>query len=146
MKLSTKGKYGIKAMVDLALAYDEDSLVNLGTLADSQGISEAYLERILATLRNAGLVESVRGAFGGYRLLKAPSNITVGEILNTLEGTTSIIGCVDSEKKSKCGNVVFCSARPLWLKLQSRIDEVLNTTTLKDMADDYAAQLKSVKK
>lgn len=146
MKLSTKGKYGIKAMVDLALAYDEDSLVNLGTLADSQGISEAYLERILATLRNAGLVESVRGAFGGYRLLKAPSNITVGEILNTLEGTTSIIGCVDSEKKSKCDNAVFCSARPLWLKLQSRIDEVLNTTTLKDMADDYAAQLKSVKK
>ena len=64
MKLSTKGKYGIKAMVDLALAYDEDSLVNLGTLADSQGISEAYLERILATLRNAGLVESVRGASG----------------------------------------------------------------------------------
>jgi Rrf2 family protein len=146
MKLSTKGRYGIKAMVDLGLEYDEVTVVTLGTLAGLQGISEAYLERIIGSLRSAGLIESVRGAFGGYRLQKAPQNITVGEIIHALEGSTSLLDCVDSGVLRSCGNACSCSARPLWLKLQSRIDEVLNSTTLQDMVDDYMAQIEFLNK
>lgn len=146
MKLSTKGRYGIKAMVDLGKEHDEITVVNLGTLAGLQGISEAYLERILSSLRAAGLVETVRGAFGGYRLLKPPKDITVGEIIHALEGSTSLVDCVDSGVTRSCDNACSCSARPLWLKLQSRIDEVLNSTTLQDMVDDYMAQIEFLHK
>ena len=140
MKLSTKGRYGIKAMVDLALEYESGIFVSTATLAKLQNVSEAYLERQIASLRKAGLIDSSRGIFGGSRLSRAPEEITVGEILRALEGSTSIIDCVDGSIMKSCANACSCSARPLWLKLQSRIDEVLNTTTLRDMAEDYGAQ------
>ena len=146
MKLSTKGRYGIKAMVDLALEYDSGKLVSTSTLAKSQGISEPYLERQISSLRRAGLIESARGAFGGCRLAKSPSEITVGEILRALESSTCIIDCVDGSVMRSCENACSCSARPLWLKLQARIDEVLNTTTLQDLAEDYDAQKEFISK
>lgn len=144
VKLSTKGRYGIKAMVDLALEYESGNTVSIATLAHSQNISEAYLERQIVSLKKAGLVESARGVFGGYRLTKSPESINVGEILRALEGKTTIVDCVDGSVMKSCDNACSCSARPLWLKLQARIDDVLNSTTLRDMAEDYDAQIKFI--
>ena len=140
MKLSTRGRYGIKAMVDLAVEYGNGN-VSTASLAAQQGISEAYLEQLVASLKKAGLVLSARGAAGGYTLSRAPEQIQVGEILRALEGSTDLISCVGVEKVN-CGNACSCSARPLWLKLQSKINDVLSSTTLKDMADDYKMQMR----
>ncbi|MCR5610680.1 MAG: Rrf2 family transcriptional regulator [Clostridiales bacterium] len=139
MKLSTKGRYGLKATVDIAMEYGKSRL-SVNQLALKQGISEAYLEQLIASLKKAGILDSARGSAGGYTLSRPPEEISVGEVLRALEGTTALIDCVGT-KGTDCGNVCSCSARPLWLKLQKRIDDVLNTTTIKDMADDYSAQL-----
>lgn len=127
-------------MVDLALSYESGEYVSTAVLAASQNISEGYLEKQISSLKKAGLIESTRGIFGGSKLSRAPKDINVGEIIRAIEGKTAIADCVDTSAKHSCGNACVCSARPLWLKLQHRIDEVLNTTTLKDMADDYITQ------
>jgi len=134
VKLSTKGKYGLKAMVDLAINYG-GGCVSASSLAQLQGVSEAYLEQLIASLRKAGLVVSSRGAQGGYALSREPQSINVGEVLRALEGSTWLMECVGGE--TSCGNAENCTARPLWLKLQQRIDEVLETTTLWDLAEDH---------
>ena len=126
-------------MVDIALEYGKARL-SVNQLAEKQGVSLAYLEQLVAALKKAGLVEATRGASGGYTLTRPPEQISVGEVLRALEGTTAILDCVGTESVG-CTNACSCSARPLWLKLQMRIDDVLNTTTIKDMADDYTVQL-----
>lgn len=138
MKLSTRGRYGLKAMVDLAVHYGK-GMVSTASLAAMQGISDAYLEQLIAALRKAGLVTSLRGAQGGYALARPPDEINVSEVLRVLEGSTTVMDCVGTERV-ECGNACSCSARPLWLKLQNRIDEVLGSTTLADMAEDYKFQ------
>ena len=138
MKLSTKGRYGIKAMVDIALEYGKGRL-SVSQLAEKQGISDAYLEQIIAALKKAGLVDAARGATGGYSLTRPPEDIYVGQVLRALEGSTAILDCVGVDDSAECSNACRCSARPLWIKLQQKIDEVLNTTTIKEMADDYSA-------
>lgn len=144
MKFSTKARYGIKAMVDIALGYG--SRLSVTQLAEKQGVSVAYLEQLIAGLRKAGLVESARGASGGYTLSRPPEEISVGEVLRALEGSTAILDCVGVESSGGCENACSCSARPLWLKLQQKIDDVLDSTTIKDMADDYAVQLERIQK
>lgn len=138
MKLSTRGRYGIKAMVDLAVEYGNGP-VSVATLAALQGISLAYLEQLIAALKKAGLVQSMRGVQGGYSLSREPDAITVGEVLRALEGSTTVVDCVGYEAFG-CEQACTCSARPLWLKLQNRINAVLEETTIKDMADDYIQQ------
>ena len=145
MKLSTKARYGIKAMVDIALEYGGDRL-SVNQLAEKQGVSVPYLEQLIASLKKAGLVVSARGASGGYALSRPPEEISVGEVLRALEGTTAILDCVGTDGFGGCTNACSCSARPLWLKLQKRIDDVLDETTIKDMADDYAVQLERINK
>ena len=139
MMLSTKGRYGLKAMVDLALEHG-GSPISTAALAAKQGISDAYLEQLISALKKAQLIKATRGAQGGYKLARTPEEINVGEVLRALEGETTLVDCVSREKVD-CMNACSCSARPLWLKLQSRINEVLDTTTLKDMADDYRIQM-----
>lgn len=139
MMMSTRGRYGLKAMVDLAMVYGQARL-STSALAELQGISDTYLEQLVSALKKAGLIKSTRGAQGGYELSRAPEEIAVSEVLNALEGETTVADCVSSAKVD-CANACSCSARPLWLKLQARINEVLNATTLKDMADDYRTQL-----
>ena len=138
MKISTRGRYGIRLMLALALNYNNGT-IPLKTIAKDQGISEKYLEQIINPLTKSGLVKSFRGAQGGYALSRPPEEINVGEILRVLEGSTTVIDCVSSEHVS-CDNACSCSARPLWLKLQASINEVLSATSLKDMADDYRTQ------
>ncbi len=143
MKLSTRGRYGLKAMVDLAVEYG-GAPVSTASLAALQGISEAYLEQLISSLRKAGLIVSLRGAQGGYKLARAPQEINVGEVLRVLEGSTDLVDCVGTEKVD-CSNACTCSARPLWLKLQSKINAVLSETSLADMAEDYKTQMNRTK-
>lgn len=139
MKLSTKGRYGIKAMVELAINYERGCKLSISQLADRQGISASYLEQLIGSLRKAGLVTAARGAQGGYSLSRAPELISVGEVLKALEGSTAIVDCVGTDG-TDCTNACSCSARPLWLKLQRGIDNVLDSTSIRDMADDYKIQ------
>ena len=138
MKLSTKGRYGLKAMVDLATEYDSGARLSIAQLAERQGVSAAYLEQLKASLKKAGLVTALRGVQGGYVLARSPELISVGEVLRVLEGSTAIVDCVGTTG-TDCSNVCSCSARPL--KLQRRIDDVLNTTSVRDLADDYITQM-----
>jgi len=115
MKLSTRGRYGLKAMVVLAVSYGNGSLT-AGKLAELQGISVPYLEQLIAAMRKGGLVNSTRGAQGGYTLARAPEDISVGEVLRILEGSTALVDCVGYESFD-CENACSCSARPLFLKL-----------------------------
>ena len=139
MKLSTKGRYGIKAMVDLATEYESGAKLSIAQLSERQGISYAYLEQLIAVLKKAGLVSASRGAAGGYTLARAPESISVGEVLKALEGSTALVECVGTSG-TDCENVCSCAARPLWLKLQKKIDDVLDSTTIRDMAEDYIQQ------
>ncbi|MBQ4428957.1 MAG: Rrf2 family transcriptional regulator [Clostridia bacterium] len=139
MKLSTKGRYGLKAMVDLATEYDSDGKLSIAQLSERQGISYSYLEQLISLLKKSHLVSASRGAAGGYKLARPPEDITVGEVLKALEGSTALVECVDT-CGTDCENVCSCAARPLWLKLQQRIDSVLESTTIRDMAIDYITQ------
>ena len=114
--------------------------MTLSTLARMQGISEAYLEQLLRALRSAGILETVRGAAGGYALACDPETLSVLRVLNTLEGGTTLVDCVGTEKSAGCRDACTCSARPLFLKLQAKIDAVLSDTTISDLARDYIEQ------
>lgn len=133
MKLSTKGRYGIKAMVDLAIHYGMDP-VSIKSISERQNISEYYLEQLFSPLRKASLIRSVRGAQGGYVLNRKPEEITVYELMEVLEGPVEISTCIDDKS---CNNVDCCATRLLWAKIKESIDSVTKSTTLKDIVDDY---------
>jgi Rrf2 family protein len=133
MKLSTKGRYGVKAMVDLAIHYGGDP-VSIKSISERQSISEYYLEQLFSPLRKANLINSVRGAQGGYVLSKSPQDITVFEIMEVLEGPIEISTCLDDKS---CNNVDCCATRLLWAKIKNSIDSVTQSTTLQDILDDY---------
>ncbi len=139
MKLSTKGRYGVKAMFDLAL-HGGDSPLPLKIIAERQEISEAYLEQLIASLRKAGLVESVRGAQGGYLLAHAPEEITVGSVIRTLEGSMAPSDCVAEGNNVECEKADCCVTRPIWEKIRISVDNVIDSITLQDMVDDYNSQ------
>ncbi len=136
MKLSTKGRYGLKAMFELALHYGEGP-VPLKNIAESQGISEHYLEQLIAVLRKNGLTSSVRGAQGGYLLNNSPKNITVGDVIRALEGDIAPADCVLDENIGKCIKEDFCVTKNVWIKIKNSINEVIDSITLQDMVDDF---------
>ena len=136
MKLSTKGRYGVKAMFDLAL-HGGDSPLPLKTIAGRQEISEPYLEQLISTLRKAGLVKSVRGARGGYLLALRPDQITVGSIIRSLEGSMAPTDCVAEDDPGDCVKADCCVTRGIWEKIRISIDNVIDSITLQDMIDDY---------
>ena len=138
MKLSTRSRYGLKAVIDLAIAYGGGP-VSLPVLASSQGISEGYLEQLLRELKKGGVVDTTRGAQGGYELICEPSMLTVQRVLTLLEGSTAIVDCVGTERHD-CDSACTCSARPLFLRLQTRINDVLQQTTIRELADDFIQQ------
>ncbi len=133
MKLSTKGRYGVKAMVDLAMHYG-DTPVSIKTISQRQNISEYYLEQLFSPLRKANLIKSIRGAQGGYVLNRAPEDITVADVMNVLEGPVEIAECIEG---TDCDNIDFCATRLLWEKIKNSIDEVMKSITLQDIVDDY---------
>ncbi|WP_425447168.1 RrF2 family transcriptional regulator [Dethiothermospora halolimnae] len=136
MKLSTKGRYGLKAMFELALHYGKGP-IPLKNIADSQRISEHYLEQLIATLRKNGLVNSVRGAQGGYMLSEKPDNITVGQIIRVLEGSIAPSDCVADDEDLTCNREKQCVTKIVWEKIRDSINEVIDSITLQDMVDDH---------
>lgn len=133
MKLSTKGRYGVKAMVDLAINYGE-SPVSIKSISKRQNISEYYLEQLFSQLRKSSLVKSVRGAGGGYTLNKEPMEITIKEVLDVLEGPIEISICLE---ENACNNIECCATRTVWKKIKDSIDSVTESITLQDIVNDY---------
>lgn len=133
MKLSTKGRYGVKAMVELAIHYG-DSPLSIKTISQRQGISEYYLEQLFSPLRKAKLINSIRGAQGGYILGREPKDIKVSDIMYVLEGPIEIADCIEGVA---CNNIDCCATRLLWTKIKNSIDEVMEGITLQDIVDDY---------
>lgn len=134
MKLSTKGRYGLKAMFELSLNQN-DGPVPLKMIAKKQNISDQYLEQIFSALKKSGLVKSVRGAQGGYLLAKEAKDISVGDILVVLEGPVSLSDCVLDE--DVCENSNVCVTKIVWEKMKKGIEDVINSITLQDMINDY---------
>ncbi|MCM3566477.1 cysteine metabolism transcriptional regulator CymR [Neobacillus mesonae] len=124
MKISTKGRYGLTIMIELAKNYGEGP-TSLKTIAQANDLSEHYLEQLIAPLRNAGLVKSIRGAYGGYILSDIPSKITAGDVLRVLEGPITPVEGIEDEEPAK---------RELWIRIRDAIKDVIDNTTLEDLA------------
>lgn len=135
MKLSTKGRYGLRAMLDLAINSSGDH-VSLYSIAERQGISENYLEQVFSTLRKSGLINSVKGAQGGYVLAVPSSKIKVGTILRALEGDLSIAD-EDVEGESPDDILKNCIKLSVWDKLNEGINQVVDSITLEDLVNEY---------
>ena len=133
MKLSTKGRYGARAVLELALRYGSGPVM-VREIAESQEISERYLEHILNALRASGLVRSTRGAHGGYELTKPPSDITLGDVVRSLEGPLDIVSCTRDED---CGRAAVCVTIGVWRDVREAIENVLDAVTLEELAARY---------
>lgn len=129
MWISTRAQYGMRALVEVALGGDKPT--SLKTVAERQRLSQPYLEQIFAVLRNAGLVESVRGAHGGYRLVRPVDEIDALEIVELLEGSVAPVACIDDD--ASCDHTGQCSTEPLWREVDDAVRTVLRATTLGDL-------------
>lgn len=132
MKLSTKGRYGTRAMIDIAL-YKESGSTLLKDIASRQGISLKYLDHILSSLRKAGLIKNVRGKGGGYSLTRPAAQITLCEIIEAVEGTLAPVECVDNP--DYCKKTSTCSAHDVWVKVRESIEDVLRNTSLQNLTE-----------
>jgi len=127
MKLSTKGRYGVRLMLDLAAHYGERPVL-LREISEREDISEKYLWHLINPLKSTGLINSTRGAHGGYVLAKAPSEVSVKDILEVVEGPICLVDCI--EKPATCKRSDFCIARDLWGDASKVLAETLAKTTL----------------
>lgn len=131
MKISTKGRYALRLMVDLALNNNGEN-ISLKEISARQGISVKYLEQIISMLNRAGYVKSERGSNGGYRLTKNPEEYTVGMILRLTEGSLAPIACVD-ENGAGCNRAPQCATFSVWKKLNDAINGVVDNITVADL-------------
>ena len=134
MKLSTRGRYGIHAMYDLARNADCGPQP-IKAIAERESIPEAYLEQLIAILKRENLVVSTRGAQGGYMLSRRPEEITVGDVLRALEGGLNLVDCLLEE--DTCGKTCACPSRIVWMKIRDGLNRVVDGITLQDMVNDY---------
>lgn len=125
MKISTKGRYGLTVMIELTRKYG-DGPISLKSIAKEKKLSPNYLEQLAAPLRNAGLIKSVRGAYGGYILAKEPGEITAGDIIRVLEGPITLVEGMEEEEAAQ---------QALWLSVRDAVKEVLDKTTLLDLKE-----------
>jgi len=123
MKISTKGRYGLTIMIELARKFGEGP-TSLKSIAKDNDLSEHYLEQLAAPLRNAGLIKSIRGAYGGYILAREPKEITAGDIIRVLEGPITPVEGIEDEEPAK---------QALWMRIRDAVKDVLDTTTLDDL-------------
>lgn len=133
MKISTKGRYGLRAMLDLGINSTANH-VSLCSIAERQNISESYLEQMFSTLRKAELVKSVKGAQGGYILSDNPSRIKVGTILRALEGNLSVINDDGNNAEDK---FEYCIKASVWDRMNESIANIVDSITLEDLMNDY---------
>lgn len=133
MKVSTRGEYGVRAMVALAHHYGEGPQ-SITEIARESSVPTAYLEQLIAPLRRAGLVESKRGAHGGYTLARRPEEVRVGDVYRVMEGPVAPMECVSEDlTEQTCPLIDGCETRPIWLKVRDSIAEALDSTTLGDL-------------
>ncbi len=137
MKLSTKGRYGVRLMFDLALHYGQGA-VALKEVAKRQGISEKYLWHLIPPLKNAGLVNATRGSHGGYVLAKPPQGINLKDILSVLEGPIYLVEC--TKDSSVCDRSGMCITRDVWAEVTERMLEALESFTLERMVEKQRQQ------
>lgn len=135
MKLSTKGRYGLRALVDLALNSEPDA-VSISSIAQRQGISERYLEQLMAKLKKAGIITSVRGAQGGYVLARGPQDITIGDVLRALEGNLNAVDCPAILDAGNCTGSEHCAAKMVWKKINDVINQTVNSIRLSDLIEE----------
>jgi Rrf2 family transcriptional regulator, cysteine metabolism repressor len=133
MKVSTRGEYGMRAMVALAHRYG-DGPMSIAEIARQSNIPPAYLEQLIAPLRRAELVKSRRGARGGYLLSRSPEEIRVGDVYRVMEGPVAPMECVSEDQADQtCPLIDGCETRPVWLKVRDSIIDALDSTTLADL-------------
>lgn len=133
MKLSTRTRYGTRALLDLALHNRGSSPMPLKDIAERQGISQSYLEHIVITLTSAGIINSVRGVKGGISLSRPASEITLKEVVEILEGPTKLVDCL--KNKNLCPQEGSCVTQDIWNQIGQAIDQVLASTTIQDLVD-----------
>lgn len=136
MKISTKGRYGVRIMLELSLQFDK-KLLTAREIARNQKISEKYVEQIISTLNKAGLVRSYRGATGGYRIAENPCDVTVGDILRATEGGLNIVGCISGDPGQQCPNMDDCVTIDVWQEIKNAIENVVDNTSLADLVTRY---------
>ena len=134
MKISTRGRYALRIMLDIAI-HDDENPVSFKDVSARQGISVKYMEQIGSMLTRAGFLKGVRGSQGGYHLVKKASEYTIGDILRVTEGPLNITPCM--EEGGSCDMTGNCLTYPFWAKLNDAITEVVDGTTLQDLIDDY---------
>ena len=135
MKLSTKGKYGLRAIIDLA-RFSEKEPVSIGCIATSQKLSERYLEQLFALLKKAGLVKSIRGASGGYVLARDASEISVGDVLRALEGNLEPVRCAAFYSEEGCMASDECVTKYVWQKINDSINKTVNEIKLDELVKE----------
>ena len=136
MWVSTRAQYGMRALVEIALSSEPTSLK---VVSDRQGISQHYLEQIIAVLRRAGIVESTRGAYGGYHVARPLSEITALEVVELMEGSLAPVPCVEDDHT--CEHEDYCSTKTLWDRVDTAVREVLRSTTLAHLVAEQQVQL-----
>ena len=142
MKISTKGKYGLRALIDLA-QYSEQEAVSISSIAQRQKISESYLEQLVAKLKKAGLVVSIRGAAGGYRLARPASGISVGDVLRALEGDVRAVICT-AQTEEGCEGEELCVTKYVWQRINESIEKTVDEMMLDQLvAESRKAQEKA---
>ena len=141
LKLSTKGRYGLRAMIELANTYGEGALM-MSAIADRQEISRKYLHALLTSLKDAGLVRAVRGARGGFLLSRDPREIKVSDVFEALEGRLSVVDCVTDQ--TLCSRVERCETWSLWKRLNDGMLEVLDSVTLDQLVPEFAKESKEL--
>ncbi|MHB8111455.1 MAG: RrF2 family transcriptional regulator [Syntrophorhabdaceae bacterium] len=133
MKISTKGRYGLRAMIDLTINGAAGTPVLLSDIAKRQEVSEKYLEHIFSTLHKGGIVKSQRGRKGGYMLNRTPDRITLRDIITILEGPCDLVDCVNDT--SACSKSNDCISRDVWENLGHKIEEILSSYTLASLVE-----------
>lgn len=138
MKISTRGEYGVRAMVALASNYGQGPM-SIASVAKSSSVPYAYLEQLIVPLRRAGLVESRRGAHGGYQLTRSPELVRIGEVYRVMEGPVAPMDCVSEDPADQtCPLIEGCLTRPVWVKVRDSIAEALDSVTLADLVSGRA--------
>lgn len=135
MKFSTRARYGLRAMVDLALHCDQHP-VPRKDIARRQDISPHYMEQLFAKMRDAGLIEAIRGPGGGYLLAKSPEEITVGAVIRAVDEVLAPVPCLRTESRLECDRAPTCVTRRLWKELGDRTNEFLESRTIQDLCDE----------
>ncbi|EOT26856.1 Rrf2 family protein [Eubacterium sp. 14-2] len=140
LKLSTKGKYGLRAFIDLAV-WGEEKPVALNSIAERQEISVSYLEQLMAKLKKAGLVKSLRGVNGGYTVAKPVEEISVGDVLRALEGDLTPVECAGIDSNRQCSSSAQCVSKIVWKRINDSINDTVNSIYIGELVKESKRQI-----